>query len=48
MLEVSCIPQDDGGDDEIEAGSTVLLVFVGTVADFAEPVNEDRTCQAVA
>ena len=26
----------------------MLLVLVGTIADFAEPVNEDRTCQAVA
>jgi len=26
----------------------MLLVFEGAVADFAEPMNEDRACQAVA
>ena len=47
-LEISRVPQDDGGDEEVEAGSAVLLVLVGAVADFAEPMNEDRARQAVA
>ena len=47
-LQVSGVPQDDCGDDEVEAGRSVLLVLVGAVADFAEPVNEDCPGQAVA
>jgi len=47
-LEIPCVPEDDRGDDEIQAGGAVLLVLVGSVADFAEPVDEHRPCQAVA
>lgn len=46
--KVSRVPQNDGGHDELEAGCAVLLVFVGAIADFAEAVNEDGTCQAVS
>src|SRR5215210_473387 len=45
--QIAGVPQDDGRDEEIEAGSAVLLVLVGAVADFAEPMNEDGTRQAV-
>ena len=34
-LEISRVPQDDGGDEQVEAGGAVLLVLVGAVADFA-------------
>ena len=47
-LQVSRVPEDDGGDEQVQAGSAVLLVLVGPVADLAEPVDEDRACQAVA
>ena len=47
-LQISGVPEDDRGDDKIEAGGAVLLVFVGAVADFAEPMDEDRARQAVA
>jgi hypothetical protein len=47
-FEVSGVPQDDRGDDEVQARSAVLLVLVGAVTDFAEPMNKDGTCQAVA
>ncbi len=46
-LEVSRVPKDDRGDEEVEAGSSVLLVFVSAIADFAEPVDEDCPRQAV-
>jgi hypothetical protein len=46
--QIAGVPQDDGGDEEIEAGSAVLLVLVGAVADFAQPMNEDGTRQAIA
>src|SRR3954467_2005284 len=64
--QIAGVPQDDGrdeeieagsavllvlvgagGDEEVEAGGGVLLVLVGAVADFAEPMNEDGTRQAV-
>jgi hypothetical protein len=47
-LEIARVPQDDGGDDQVEAGRAVLLVLVGAVADFAEAVDEHGACQAVA
>jgi len=47
-FEVSGVPQDDRGDDEVQAGSAVLLVLVSAVADFAEPMNEDGARQTVA
>ena len=47
-FQIPRIPQDDCGDEQVEAGGAVLLVFVGAVTDFAEPMDEDRACQAVA
>ena len=47
-FEVSGVPQDDRGDDEVEARSAVLLVLVGAITDFAEPMNKDGARQAVA
>ena len=47
-VQIAGVPQDDGGDEEVEAGSAVLLVFVGAVANFAEPMKEDSARQPVA
>ena len=47
-FQISCVPQDNRGDEEIQTGGAVLLILVGAIADFAEPVNEDRPGQAVA
>ena len=46
--EVAGVPEDDGGDDQVEAGGAVLLVLEGPVADFTQPVNEDRPGKAVS
>lgn len=46
--QVACVPQDDGGDEQVETGSVMLLVFIRAVAYLAESVDEDRPCQAVA
>ena len=46
--EVARVPQDDCGDEEVQAGSAVLLVLVGAVADLAEAMDEDSPRQAVA
>lgn len=47
-LEISGVPQDDCGDDQIEARGAMLLVLVGPITDFTEPMDEDRTRKAVA
>jgi len=47
-FEASCIPQDGRGGDEVRPGNVVLLVLVGAVADFAEPMNENGARQTVA
>jgi len=47
-LEVPRVPQDDCGDEEVQARSAVLLVLVGAVADLAEAMDEDSPRQAVA
>jgi hypothetical protein len=33
VVEVDGVPEDDGGDREVEAGGTVALVFEGAVPD---------------
>jgi hypothetical protein len=43
VLKVARIPQDDCGDLDVQAQSTVLLVLVGAVADLAEAMDEDGT-----
>ena len=47
-LEESRVPQDNGGDEQVETGRTVLLVLVGAIADFPEPMDEDCAGQTVA
>lgn len=34
LCEIACVPKDDGGDQEIQAGGTMFLVLEGPVADF--------------
>src|SRR5437762_9363495 len=48
LIEVPRVPQDDCGDEEVQARSAVLLVLVGAVADLAEAMDEDSPRQAVA
>ena len=47
-FEISGVPKDDRRDDKVEAGGAVLLVFVCAVADFAEPMDENRPRETVA
>ncbi len=46
--EIAGVPEDDGGDDQVEAEGTVLLVLERPVTDFTEAVDEDRPRQTVA
>ena len=45
--EIDGVPEDNGGDGEIEAGGAVALVFEGPVADFAEAMKEHGARQRV-
>jgi len=40
VAEVDGVPEDDGGDREVEAGGTVALVFEGAVPDL--PVTMEK------
>ena len=40
-VQITGIPQDDRGDEEVQAGGAMLLIFVGAVANFPEPMDED-------
>jgi hypothetical protein len=33
-VQITGIPQDDRGDEEVQAGGAMLLIFVGAVANF--------------
>ena len=44
----SRVSEDDGGDEDVEAGRPVQMVLVSAVADFAEPVDEGRPRQAAS
>jgi hypothetical protein len=46
-VQIAGVPQDDGRDEEVEVGRAMLLVFVGAIADFAEPMKEDGPRQTV-
>jgi hypothetical protein len=47
-FEVCIVPQDDGGGDEVEAGSPVALVLEGAVAYLALAVDEHGLGEGVA
>src|SRR3546814_18430626 len=48
MLEIAGVPQDDGGDEQIEAGGAIGLVFEPPVAQLAELVEEECAGERVA
>lgn len=46
-LKVSCIPQDDAGNQQIQTACSIALVFVGALADFTEPVEEHGAAECI-
>ena len=46
--EIDGIPEDDGGDGEIETGGAVALILEGPIADFAEAVKEYGARERIA
>ena len=47
FFEIDSVPQNDGGDHQVEAPGAVALIFVGAVADFAESMETDGPGQGV-
>ena len=47
-LQIAGVPQDDGGDDQVEAGGAMLLVLVGPITNLAQAMNEHGAGEAVA
>src|SRR3546814_15587155 len=41
-FEIASVPQDDGGDEQVEAGGAISLVFEPPITQFAELVKEER------
>ena len=47
-VQITGVPQDDRGDEKVQAGGAMLLIFVGAIANFPEPMDEDGARPAVA
>ena len=43
--QISRVPENHRGDEQVEAGHEVLLVVIDTITNFSEPRDEDRECQ---
>jgi hypothetical protein len=40
-FQIPRVPEDDRGDEEVEAAGAVLLVLVGAIADFTQVFRAD-------
>src|SRR3546814_10173494 len=47
-FEIAGVPQDDSGDEQVEAGCAIGLIFEPPVAQLAELVDEERAGECVA
>lgn len=47
-LQITGVPENDSGDQQVHARRSVRLVFEAAVAHLAQPVEEDRPGQGVA
>src|SRR3546814_12698088 len=47
-FEIASVPQDDGGDEQVEAGGAISLAFEPPITQFAELVKEERAGERVA
>jgi hypothetical protein len=46
-VQIHGVPQDNGGDNQIEAAGSVSLVFEAAVADFTESIQKDGSGQGI-
>ena len=42
------VPQSDGGDYQVQPAGSITLIFEGTIADFAQSIEENRSCERVS
>ncbi len=47
-FQVDRVPEDDGGDDQIEPAGAVALILEGSVAQVALPVEEHGTGECIS
>ena len=47
MAEIDGVPENDGGNGEVEAGGAIALVLEGPIADFAEAMEEHGPLESV-
>ncbi len=45
-VQITGVLQDDRGDEKVQARGAMLLIFMGAVANFPEPMAEDGARQA--
>ena len=46
-LQVNGVPQNDCGDEQVQAAGAMALVFIGPVADLAETIEEYGTAKRI-
>src|SRR5437588_4085577 len=46
--QVDRVPQDNRRHYQIQSAGSMALIFVGAIADLAQAVGEDRSCQPIA
>ena len=46
-IQISCVPQDDGGDDQIKGHRVEILIELGAVTNRAATIETDSALQCV-
>jgi hypothetical protein len=46
VLKIPRVPKNDRGDDKVQSGGAMLLILVGSVADFTEPVRRSKPAKS--
>src|ERR1700745_221768 len=47
-VQITGVPQDDRGDEEVQTRGAMLLIFIRAVANFPKSIDENGARQAVA
>ena len=47
LLKINRVPENDGGDHEVQPACAMPLVFVRSIPEFSEPVEEHSPCQGI-
>lgn len=46
-LKIARVPENDRGDEKVEAGGTIDLIFEGSVTDLAQAIEEERAGERI-